>query len=85
MRDFWSSLILASGRYKGNPLAVHKRLDGMTPHLFDRWLELFGATCDELFDEDIADALRAKAGRIADSFKLGLFYRPDRPWRQFGP
>ncbi len=85
MRDFWSSLMLTSGRYKGNPLAVHQRLDGMAPHLFDRWLELFGTTCDELFDEDIADAFRAKAERIAESFKLALFYRPDRPWPRLEP
>jgi hemoglobin len=69
-----------SGRYKGNPLAVHQRLEGMAPHLFDRWLALFGATCDELFAEDVAEAFRAKAARIAESFKLALFYRPDRPW-----
>jgi hemoglobin len=69
MRDFWSSLMLTSGRYQGNPLAVHQRLDGMAPRLFDRWLELFGETCGELFDE-----------RVAESFKLALFYRPDWPW-----
>jgi len=85
MRGFWSSLMLTTGRYKGNPLAVHQRLDGMAPHLFDRWLELFGTTCDELFDEDVADAFRAKAERIAESFKLALFYRPDRRWQRRGP
>jgi hemoglobin len=57
----------------------------MAPHLFDRWLELFSMTCDELFDEDVADAFRAKAERIAESFKLALFYRPDQPWQRRGP
>ena len=80
MRDFWSSLTLTSGRYKGNPLAVHRRIDGMEPHLFDRWLALFDETCSELFRRDIAAAFADKATRIAESFKLGLFYRPDRPW-----
>ena len=27
MRDFWSSVMLTSGRYKGNPVAVHLRLE----------------------------------------------------------
>jgi hemoglobin len=85
MCDFWSSLMLTSGRYKGNPLAVHQRLDGIAPHLFDRWLELFGTTCDELFDEDTADAFHAKAERIAESFKLALFYKADRPWQRREP
>jgi truncated hemoglobin YjbI len=40
MRDFWSSVMLVSGRYKGNPVAKHLRLEGMEPRLFDRWLEL---------------------------------------------
>lgn len=45
---------------------------------FTRWLELFGETCGELFDADIADVFRAKAVRIADSLKLALYYRPVR-------
>lgn len=82
MRDFWSSLMLASGRYKGNPLAVHMRIDGITAQLFERWLELFGETCGELFDAKLAEAFCVKAERIAESFRLGLFYRPDRRWRE---
>jgi hemoglobin len=80
MRDFWSSVMLTSGRYKGNPVAVHLRIDGMDPQLFDRWLQLFDETCGELFNASLADTFRAKALRIADSLKLALFNRPDRPW-----
>ena len=78
MRDFWSSVMLTSGRYKGNPVAVHMAVSGMEPHLFNRWLELFGETCAELFEPELADAVRAKAVRIADSLKLALYYRPVR-------
>lgn len=80
MRDFWSSVMLTSGRYKGNPVAKHLQLEGMEPHLFDRWLDLFTQTCRELFDEEVAAAFAVKAQRIAESLKLALFYRPDRPW-----
>ena len=85
MRDFWSSVMLTSGRYKGNPVAVHLRIDGMEPRLFDRWLDLFSETCGELFDESLAAPLRAKAHRIAESLKLALFYRPDRQWPRTVP
>jgi hemoglobin len=85
MRDFWSSVMLKSGRYKGNPVAKHVGLEGMEPRLFGRWLELFGETCGELFDETLAEAFRAKAARIAESLKLPLFYRPDRPWPRPAP
>ena len=52
----------------------------MEPRLFDRWLVLFAGTCDELFTRDLAAAFVDKATRISESFKLGLFYRPDRVW-----
>jgi hemoglobin len=80
MVAFWSSVMLTSGRYKGNPVAKHLVIPGMTPELFTRWLSLFDATCRELFDENARAAFRGKAERIAESLKLALFYRPDRPW-----
>ena len=85
MHDFWSSVMLTSGRYKGNPVAVHLRVEGIEPRLFARWLALFDETCRELFDDEVADAFRAKAERIAESLKLALFYRPDRPWQRSAP
>jgi hemoglobin len=80
MRNFWSSVMLTTGRYKGNPVAVHHRVDGIELDLFDRWLTLFEQTCGELFDDSLANVFHAKAARIAESLKLALFYRPDRPW-----
>ena len=84
MRRFWSSVMLTSGRYKGNPVAAHKRVAGIEFHLFERWLALFDATCRELFDDEIAAEFNTKAKRIAESLQLALFYRPDRPWPPAG-
>lgn len=80
MYAFWSSVMLTSGRYKGNPVAKHFAVPDMHPALFERWLALFKQVSDELFDERISAEFRAKAMRIAESLKLALFYRPDRPW-----
>jgi hemoglobin len=85
MHDFWSAVMLTSGRYKGNPVAVHLRLEGIEPHLFGRWLALFDETCRELLDDSVAEAFRTKAAHIAESLKLALFYRPDRPWQRIAP
>jgi hemoglobin len=85
MHDFWSSVMLTSGRYKGNPVAVHRRVEGIEPRLFARWLAPFNETCRDLFDDEVADAFRSKAERIAESLKLALFYRPDRPWQRSAP
>ena len=85
MHNFWSSIMLTSGRYKGNPVAVHLRVEGIEPRLFGRWLALFDETCRELFEDDLAAVFRAKAARIAESLKLALFYRPDRPRQRSEP
>ncbi|QSB45511.1 group III truncated hemoglobin [Altererythrobacter sp. FM1] len=75
---FWSSVMLASGRYKGHPVPAHiKHRDRITPALFERWLALWAETTDELMAPDAAAALQAKAARIAESLKLAMFFRLD--------
>lgn len=78
MMDFWSSLMLRTGRYSGQPLRKHLRLKQVRPEHFDRWLELFRETCDEIEDERVGPAFMAKAERIAESFKLGMFFHPSQ-------
>ena len=76
MCDFWSSVMLMSGRYKGNPMAAHMRLDGVKPENFDAWLALFGETAAEVCGPDLAPLFLERARTIAASLKLGMFYRP---------
>jgi hemoglobin len=80
MRKFWSSVMLTSGRYKGDPVTVHRHVAGIEMELFERWLKLFHLTSRELFVDNIADAFLEKAAHIAESLKLALFYRPCRHW-----
>jgi hemoglobin len=81
MYRFWSSVMLTSGRYKGNPMATHLGVAGIEPRLFPRWLALFEAKARELFVPELAAAFIAKARRIAESLKLALFFDPARPER----
>jgi hemoglobin len=76
MYDFWSSVMRTTGRYKGNPLAVHLQVQGLEEGMFARWLALFRATADERLPPDLAAAFRLRSERIAESLKLGLFFRP---------
>ena len=76
MYDFWSSVMLTTGRYKGNPLAVHLRVEALEESMFTRWLALFRATAEELLPQELAASFRLKSERIAESLKLGLFFRP---------
>jgi hemoglobin len=70
---FWSSVMLTSGRYKGQPVPAHlKHQARITPALFDRWLGLWTATTDELLSPPAAAAMQFRAGRIAEVLKSAL-------------
>lgn len=79
MQRFWSSVTLTSGRYSGNPVAVHRAVPGIDRALFPRWLALFEATARDLFAPELAAAFALKAQRIATSLQLALFHRLDQP------
>lgn len=70
MCDFWSSVLLRTGRYAGRPLAPHLRVPDLSDAHFERWLGLFRQTTREVFDEAGAAYVMAFASRIANSFRL---------------
>lgn len=89
MVDFWSSVLLMTGRYAGRPMAAHLMLDAKRgeqamprldqPH-FDHWLTLFRATVAELCPPDAAALFVGRAEKIAQSFVHGLrFNRGEMP------
>jgi hemoglobin len=42
MKRFWSSVMLTSGAYSGNPVGVHRGVPGLERPMFAHWLTLFG-------------------------------------------
>jgi hemoglobin len=75
LASFWSSVMLRSGRYKGNPVATHLRhKDSITQVMFDRWLALWSEVTLEQLPEPAARAMQARAAMIAESLKLSLFF-----------
>lgn len=75
LTDFWSSVMLRSGRYHGDPFSAHLRLPQLEPDMFDRWLALFGESCAEMLAPEVAEAFIERAQRIARSLRMGLFER----------
>ena len=67
MCDFWSSVMLLTGRYKGNPMIAHMRLKMVRPEHFAHWLQLFRATALEECPPPIAVQFIARADNIARS------------------
>lgn len=79
IRDFWSSVLFKTGRYKGNPFGKHQVLGVLRPEHFARWLGLFEETARAHFTPEVATSLIERAHRIGDSLKAGLFFRPGEP------
>ena len=71
MCAFWSSVVLRSGRYQGQPMQVHKSLPVDARH-FDRWLALFEEAARETCSPLAVDLFLERARRIAESLELGI-------------
>lgn len=71
IRDFWSSVVLRSGRYRGRPVPAHVPLPIDATH-FDRWLELFEETAREVCTPQAADVFIERARMIAGSLEMAM-------------
>lgn len=72
MCDFWSSVLLMTGRFKGAPMAAHIQVGGIRGTHFARWLHLFGQTADEVCPPPAAALFKVRAEMIAQSLQLGI-------------
>ena len=70
--DFWSSVLLMTGRFKGSPMAVHIGLAEIRPPHFARWLQLFKQTAEARCPPDAAALFVAKSEMIGQSLQLGI-------------
>lgn len=85
MMDFWSSVTLMTGRFKGNPMMKHRVLTDVEPAHFDRWLALFRESAKNVATPGAAEVFIGCAERIAGSFKLGMFGVPGLGPITWGP
>jgi hemoglobin len=72
MCDFWSSVLLMTGRFKGAPMATHARLAELRATHFARWLHLFSQTAVTVCPPEAAALFIAKSEIIAQSLQLGI-------------
>lgn len=80
MYDFWDTVLLRAGTFRGNPLAAHAKLVSMadmSKASFDHWREIFTETVNELFEgtnaalivrsaEDMANVIYSKINQVPD-------------------
>jgi hemoglobin len=69
LKNFWSSVVMMTGRYHGQPMRAHLPLTLTGAH-FDRWLDLFEQTAREVCPPAATAPFIDKARRIADSFEM---------------
>lgn len=72
LTDFWASMVLRTGSYRGNPMGVHRSLPPFPKDLFHRWLTLWRETARELFAPAAAELFIDAAERVAQGLSLGL-------------
>ena len=72
LTNFWASIALGETDYRGNPLAPHLRLEGLSRTAFERWLKLFFETLDSLYEPKIADMFKERSTIIAGNFMRNL-------------
>lgn len=74
MCDFWSAMLLRTGRYDGRPLPPHLAIPELGEAHFRRWLTLFEATVTRLCPPEVAQLFMDRALRIAHSFRLAIAF-----------
>lgn len=78
LKDFWSTVLLTTGRYKGNPLLAHFRLP-IEERYFARWLTLFSETANEVMSAAHAEVVAHRANLIAMNMKRVLDFQTNAP------
>ena len=90
LTDFWAWQLLGQPGYERNPLRAHQPVHARTPFRdehYQRWLELFDATVDQLFAGATAELARGRARRMAKAMRRLLGGQPaagdapvETPW-----
>jgi hemoglobin len=82
--SFWETVLLGADSYRGGAFRPHAALNArvaLRAGHFERWLELWRQTVDELFAGDRAELAKSHAQRVAIAFhrRLASMPSPDRP------
>ncbi len=80
MYQFWESVLLQKPGYTGNPVKKHIDIDKKIPlnkEHFNRWLEIWNATVDRLFEGPIADDAKNRGMLMANMLDMKIVMARD--------
>ncbi len=80
MYTFWQTVLLGEHTYFGSPFPPHANLPVSHQH-FEKWMELFKQTLDELFIGAVAEDAKWRAGKMAEMFESKIEYYKNRPFK----
>lgn len=69
MRDFWSSITLITGAYKGVVIGAHLSLSRLDDRHFARWLELFGLALRKQCTPEQVEVFSSRALKMAERIR----------------
>lgn len=79
MCDFWSSVLLMTGRFKGAPMVVHAGIAGIEAAHFTRWLLLFRQAAEQICPPEAAALFVSKSEIIAKKLQQGIAAKRNAP------
>ncbi len=80
MYTFWQTVLLGEHTYFGSPFPPHATLPVSHEH-FEKWMELFRQTLDELFTGAVAEDAKWRAGKMAELFEEKIKYFQANPFK----
>lgn len=75
MYDFWDNIVFQTGNYKGRPFPPHMDVnekETLTSKHFNKWIEIFTTTVDELFEGVKANEIKFKASNIKEVWEYKM-------------
>jgi len=80
MTNFWSAQLRGTSRFRGAPMPKHIVLPDLTAELFERWLQLFKQTTEELGNPNLQQHANVVAtfiaGRLWQGYQMNNY--PDK-------
>lgn len=78
MYTFWQTILLEEHTYYGSPFVPHAELPVDVEH-FERWLQLFFKTVDDLFEGEKAERAKWQGQRMAEIFHSKIQFYKNNP------
>jgi len=80
MYTFWQTILLEEYTYRGRPFPPHAQLPIEAEH-FERWLQLFDQTVNDLFEGPVAEEAKSRGRKMAALFQVKLDHIRQSPFK----